>query len=86
MILADSILQTASMALCVSVAVMATHHTIFNPVVQARDAGILLRGICRGSPQQAGAPMLYNRRPRARAPGEPQSRPPNPASISCEVP
>jgi len=36
MILADSILQTASMALCVSVAVMATHHTIFNPLVQAQ--------------------------------------------------
>jgi hypothetical protein len=27
---------------------MATHHTIFNPVVQARDAAILLRGIRRG--------------------------------------
>src|SRR5260370_35622669 len=36
MILADSILQTASMALCVSVAVTATHHTIFKPLVQAR--------------------------------------------------
>ena len=36
MILADSILQTASMALCVLVAVTATHHTIFNPLAQAR--------------------------------------------------
>jgi hypothetical protein len=36
MILADSILQTASMARCISVAVMATHHTIFNSLVQAR--------------------------------------------------
>jgi hypothetical protein len=35
MILADSIRQTASMALCVLVAVTATHHTIFNPLVQA---------------------------------------------------
>jgi hypothetical protein len=39
MILADSILQTASMALCVSVAVTATHHIIFNPLVQARERG-----------------------------------------------
>ena len=36
MILADSIRQTASMALCGWVAVTATHHTIFNPLVQAR--------------------------------------------------
>src|SRR5438132_1217878 len=36
MILADSILQTASIARCVSVAVTATHHTIFNPLVQVR--------------------------------------------------
>jgi hypothetical protein len=35
MILADSILQTASMARCVSVAVTATDHTIFTPRVQA---------------------------------------------------
>src|SRR5712691_3390530 len=34
MILADSILQIASIARCVSVAVTATHHTIFNPPVQ----------------------------------------------------
>jgi len=34
--LADSILQTASMARCVSVAVTATHHIIFNRPVQAR--------------------------------------------------
>jgi len=39
MILADSILQTASMALCVLVAVTATHHTIFNPLVQAGARG-----------------------------------------------
>jgi len=38
-VLADSILQTASMARCVSVAVTATHHTIFNPLVQARARG-----------------------------------------------
>jgi hypothetical protein len=50
MILADSILQTASMTLCMSVAGMATHHIIFNPVVQARDAAILLRGSRHGSP------------------------------------
>jgi hypothetical protein len=31
----DSIRQTASMARCVSVAVAATYHTIFNPLVQA---------------------------------------------------
>jgi len=36
MILADSILQTASMALCVLVAVTATHHTIFNSLAQGR--------------------------------------------------
>src|SRR6266852_5222101 len=36
MILADSIRQTASMALCGWVAVTATHHTIFNPLVHAR--------------------------------------------------
>jgi hypothetical protein len=36
MILADSIRQTASMALCVLVAVTATHHTIFNPLAQVR--------------------------------------------------
>src|SRR5436190_6370733 len=35
-ILADSILQTASIARCVSVAVTATHHTIFNSLVQVR--------------------------------------------------
>src|SRR5580704_3416867 len=34
MILADSILQTASIARWVSVAVTVTHHTIFNPPVQ----------------------------------------------------
>jgi hypothetical protein len=39
MILADSILHTASMALCVLVAVTATHHTIFNPLVQAPALG-----------------------------------------------
>ena len=39
MILADSILQTASMALCELVAVTTTHHTIFNPLVQARARG-----------------------------------------------
>src|SRR5882762_2883027 len=45
MILADSILQTASMAVCVLVAVTATHHTIFNPLVQAPGARrLLLRG------------------------------------------
>jgi hypothetical protein len=44
MILADSILHTASMALCVLVAVTATHHTIFNPLVQARPRRLLLRG------------------------------------------
>src|SRR5712691_4124657 len=32
--LADSILQTASMARCVSADVTATHHIIFNPPVQ----------------------------------------------------
>jgi hypothetical protein len=39
MILADSILQTASMARCVSVAVTATNHIIFNALVQARARG-----------------------------------------------
>ena len=39
MILADSILQTASMARCVSVAVTATHHTIFDSPAQARVRG-----------------------------------------------
>ena len=34
MSLADSILQTASIARCVSVAVTATDHTIFNPSAQ----------------------------------------------------
>jgi hypothetical protein len=48
MILADSILQTASMVLCMSVAVTATNHTIFNAVVQARDAATPRCGIRRG--------------------------------------
>src|SRR5713226_2080242 len=43
MILADSILQTASMALCGWVAVTATHHIIFNLLVQARPRRLLLR-------------------------------------------
>jgi hypothetical protein len=38
MILADSILQTASMALCVSVAVTASDQNIFDPQVQERGA------------------------------------------------
>jgi hypothetical protein len=41
MILADSILQTASMALCVLVAVTATHHTIFNLPAQAGRAAAI---------------------------------------------
>src|SRR5438309_5062179 len=44
MILADSILQTASMARCVSVTVTATHHTIFNPSAQVEAPRLLLRG------------------------------------------
>ncbi len=39
MILADSILQTASMALCEWVAVTATHHTIFNSLLQVPARG-----------------------------------------------
>ena len=39
MILADSILQTASMAVCVWVAVTATHDTIFDSPAQARTHG-----------------------------------------------
>jgi hypothetical protein len=38
MILADSILQTASMARCVSVAVTASDQNIFDPQVQGRGA------------------------------------------------
>jgi len=37
MILADSILQTASIARCVSVAVTATDHTIFASALQAEE-------------------------------------------------
>ena len=44
MILADSILQTASIARWVSVAVTATHHTIFNPPVQGQGLAVL--GLC----------------------------------------
>ena len=44
MILADSILQTASMARCVSVTVTATDHTTFDPPVQAGATKPLLRG------------------------------------------
>src|SRR5437667_1138492 len=44
MSLADSILQTASMARCVSVTVTATHHTIFNPSAQVEAPRLLLRG------------------------------------------
>src|ERR1700716_402445 len=45
MSLADSILQTASITRCVSVAVTATDQSIFNPAVQYRDASrLLLRG------------------------------------------
>jgi hypothetical protein len=43
MILADSILHTASMARWVSVDVTATHHTIFIPQVQARAGDRLSR-------------------------------------------
>src|SRR6266487_1927960 len=43
MSLGDSILQTASMARCVSVAVTATDHIIFNPPVQEAQAPGLLR-------------------------------------------
>src|SRR2546426_5626495 len=42
MSLADSILQTASIARCVSVAVTATDQTIFIPPVQDRDTPRLL--------------------------------------------
>jgi len=37
MILGDSILQTASIARCVSVAITATDHIIFNPEAQAEQ-------------------------------------------------
>ncbi len=51
MSLGDSILQTASIARCVSVAVTACDHTIFNPSVQAeaRPAGREKRYVPRGT-------------------------------------
>ena len=39
MILGDSILQTASIVRWVSAGVTATHHIIFNPLVQVRARG-----------------------------------------------
>src|SRR5712692_8153942 len=46
--LADSILQTASIALCVADAVTATHHSIVNPSALSRSATrLLLRGQLR---------------------------------------
>ena len=82
MIRADSILQTASIARCVWVAVTATHHTIFNPPVQA---GRVATASSRPS-VRASAAMLGERSLPARTPGELQSRPPSPASASCGVP
>src|SRR6266481_2652129 len=49
MILADSILQTASMALCEWVAVTATHHTIFNSLLQVPARRLLRALLCFGS-------------------------------------
>ncbi len=75
MILADSIRQTASIARCVSVAVTATHHTIFNPLLQVERGKytfVVIRRRVRTLP--------------ARKSGEFPSRLPTLASISCAVP
>src|SRR5437773_302775 len=56
--LGDSILQTASIARCVSAAVTATDHTIFNPPPQDRSASRLP---LRGLPLQFFAQLLLAR-------------------------
>jgi hypothetical protein len=45
MMRADSIRQTASMALWVAVEVTATHHTIFKTFAQADRAAALMHGL-----------------------------------------
>jgi hypothetical protein len=55
MSLGDSILHTASIARCVSVAGTATDHTVINPLAQDLDAQ------CRGPAESVTLPPVRNR-------------------------
>jgi hypothetical protein len=58
MSLGDSILQTASIARCVSVVVTATDHTIFSPSVQDPDIR-LISGLEDADLVRAGRRILF---------------------------
>src|SRR5437879_11542295 len=58
MILADSILQTASIAPCVEEAVKATHHSIVDPSAPSRSATRLLLLLLRGHPRAQALLLL----------------------------
>jgi hypothetical protein len=83
MILADSIRQTASMARCVSVAVTATDHIIFDLRLQVRQNGseTWLSGLAPGSARnplrRVGEVRIPRCQPRAGNPSPVRSLPPS---------